>query len=386
MTEFLLKTFVKDTDYDNNKTRSKVGTLSSFTGIVCNIILFVTKFLIGTFSNSISIVSDAFNNMSDCLSCILSLFGYRLAAKPADKDHPFGHGRIEYLSSLAMAALILIVGLKYLYSSFQQIINPDAVIYSNVTLITLLLSISVKFWMYIFNTKIGKKTNSSAMLATAADSISDCLTTSVTVVGLIASLFTSLPVDGIIGCLVSILLLKSGWGIISDTVDTLLGKPADQETIDEILAVVNKYPVVIGIHDMIIHNYGPGNMLATFHAEVPCDKSIMEIHDDIDNIEKELYEELHILTTIHMDPIETDNELLNKYKALVLNVLNQINPEITMHDFRMVSGETHTNLIFDVLIPHDYHGKTDELKKQIDALIQKDNPNLFTVVTFDMQF
>lgn len=386
MTNLLLKLFVKDTDSNNKKTREKVGVLSSLTGIVCNILLFSLKFIMGTISNSVAVISDAFNNLSDCLSCVITLAGYKLASQPADKDHPFGHGRIEYFTSLFIAVLIIIVGIEFVKTSFDKLIHPEKVTYSTVVLISLMASIVLKIWMSTFNKKLGTDYKSPTMIATSKDSLSDSITTSVTLIGLVVSLFTDLPVDAFIGCVVSILILKSGYEIIKDTVDTLLGKPADEETIEAINELVAEHPTVLGVHDLIVHNYGPGNLLCSFHAEVDSSKNILEIHDDIDNVEREMYEKLHIMTTIHMDPIELNNKELTKNKELVTKVLNEINPTISMHDFRMVPGETHTNLIFDIIMPYEYIGKSHELKKLIDEKLQKENSSLRTVITFDTQF
>lgn len=387
MTDFLIHLFIKDPEnYKDLKVRERYGTLSSMTGICCNILLFIIKFIMGTLSNSVAIISDAFNNLSDCLSCLITLAGYKLSAQPADKDHPFGHGRLEYLSSLVIAVIIVFVGLEFLKTSVEKLLHPEPVLFKTVAVAALIASIALKIWMYFFNTKLGKKINSSTMLATAADSLSDSITTGVTLISLFAALITDFPVDGIIGILVSFLILKAAWDIMKDTIDTLLGKPADEETVQAMMDVVYSFDEILGVHDLIVHNYGPGKMMASLHAEVSADQDIMVAHDKIDLIEKKLYEELHIMTVIHMDPIETDNEVLDNHRNLINEILQSIDPNLTMHDFRMVSGESHTNLIFDVVVPYEFKQSNSQLKKQIDQILHEKNPNLYTVITFDTMY
>lgn len=387
MTDVLVKLFVKNyEDVKDTKVRESYGTLSSFVGMACNIGLFILKFIMGTISNSVAVTSDAFNNLSDCMSCIVTLASYKLAAQPADKDHPFGHGRIEYLSSLVVATLIMLVGFEFLKTSFSKLMNPEPVVFKSIVIFSLLASVLVKLWMGAFNRKLGKKINNSVMIATATDSTSDAIITLVTTISLFASLFTDLPVDGIMGIVVSILILKAGYGIIKDTVDTLIGKPADKETVEEMLKLVYDYDVVLGVHDLIVHNYGPGKMIASLHAEVSCEEDILKAHDQIDLIEKELYERLHIMTVIHMDPIETNNEVLNELKGVCVTILHEIHPELSLHDFRMVSGDSHTNLIFDVLVPFSVRMKNKDIKEKLDEKLHKDYPSYYTVITFDNDY
>ncbi len=387
MINLLLNRFVENADdVKNPKVRQRVGTLSSFVGIFCNVILFIGKFLMGTLANSISIISDSFNNLSDCLSCLITLASYKLAAKPADKDHPFGHGRIEYLSSLLIAFLIGLVGFEFLTSSFDKILNPEPLIFNWPTVVTLVFAILVKIWMGKFNQTLGRRYNSITMSASSQDSFNDSITTAVTLVGLAASLFTDLPIDGIIGCFVSFIILKGAYGIIKDTTDILLGQPADEETIEEIKEIVLAHPQILGVHDLIVHNYGPGKMMATLHAEIDSDSDIMEAHEVVDNIETELYQKLQIITTIHMDPLDLHNPLLNQYKEFVTSVLEEIDGELSMHDFRMVPGQEHTNIVFDILITDKYREHTEELKDQIDQKVKEVYPQLNTVITFDNQY
>ncbi len=387
MTEFLIRKFIKDSEnVKDSKVRERYGTLSSVTGICCNILLFIIKFIMGTLSNSVAIVSDAFNNLSDCLSCLITLAGYKLSAQPADKDHPFGHGRLEYLSSLVIAVIIVFVGLEFLKTSAEKLMHPEPVVFKEVAVAALIASIGLKVWMYSFNTKLGNKINSSTMLATATDSLSDSITTGVTLISLFSALVTDFPVDGIIGIIVSFLILKAAWDIMKDTIDTLLGKPADEETVQAMMDIVYSFDEILGVHDLIVHNYGPGKMMASLHAEVSAGQNIMVAHDKIDLIEKKLYEELHIMTVIHMDPIETDNAVLESHRELIVGILNSIDSNLSMHDFRMVSGDSHTNLIFDVVVPYDFKESGSQLKKRIDDLLHEKHPNLYTVITFDTMF
>ena len=387
MTNFILKTFMKD--YSDNKdsaTRKKAGFLSSTVGIVCSIILFVSKFIIGTIANSVAIISDVFNNLTDCLSCIITMFGYNLASKPADKEHPFGHGRMEYFTSLIIAVFIIIVGFEFFKTSLSRILNKENIDVTYFTIIVLVLSILLKFWMYLFNKKMSTIFNNQAMMATSYDSLSDAMTTSITLIGSIISLFTDFPIDGVIGLIVSGLIIKTAISIIKDTLDELLGKPADKETTQQLLDIVMSHQGILGVHDLMIHNYGPNNMIASLHAEVDAKQNVLEAHDTIDNIEKEIFEKMKIMTTIHLDPIETDNIQLNQYKTIVRKVLNEIDPELSFHDFRMVVGQTHTNLIFDVIISDKYRDKNQMLKEKIDEQLKLIDNKLETVITFDSQF
>lgn len=387
MTSFLVKTFIKNHDeVTNPEVRRKYGTLSSITGMICNVILFLLKYIMGSLSNSISIVSDAFNNLSDCASCLVTLLGYKMASKPADKDHPFGHGRMEYLTSLLIAVLVILVGIELFKSSVTKIIHPEEVQFSIVALIALIFSILVKLWMSFFNTKFGKKINSTVMIATAKDSRSDVIATSATLIALVASLFTKLPVDGIMGIIVSVFILKAGYEIVKDTVDELLGKPADPELVEKIKCCVMKNEKMLGIHDLVIHNYGPGNMIGSCHVEVACDENIMRVHDIVDDIEREIYRQLKVVMTIHMDPIETDDELTNDAKKLILKIIDEIEPSLSIHDFRIVHGETHTNLIFDVVVPYEIKLDNDAIKGMIDEKLSHEETKYYTVIVFDREY
>ncbi len=387
MTNFLVRTFVKDHEnIKDPRTRESYGTLSSIVGIVCNILLFVLKYVMGTLSNSIAVVSDAFNNLSDSASCIVTLLGYKISAKPADKDHPFGHGRMEYLTSLIIAAVILVMGIELLKDSIGKLFHPEEVKFSIIVIISLVASVGVKLWMSAFNTALGRKINSTVMLATAKDSRSDVIATAATIVSVVASLFTSLPIDGLMGIVVSVFILKAGYEIIKDTVDELLGKPADAETVKEITDIVCKDERIIGVHDMIIHNYGPGNMIGSCHAEVRSSEDFIAAHDLIDRIERDVYKNLKIAMTIHMDPIEIDDENINFCRQLVLNAVDSIDNVLKIHDFRTVTGETHTNLIFDIVIPFGFKHTDSEIKQMIDEQLSKEDTKYYTVITFDHDY
>ncbi len=387
MREFLVKRFIKDYENtDDIKVREKYGILSSFVGIVCNIILFTAKFIIGAMSNSIAIISDGFNNLSDCASCVVTMFGYKMAAKPADKDHPFGHGRMEYLTALVIAVIILFVGVELLKGSWNKITNPEDVDFTIVALIVIIISILIKIWMGFFNRILGNRINSSVMLATSKDSFNDVIATGASLIALVASLFTDSPVDGIMGIVVSVFILLSGYGIIKETVDQLLGQPADEELVSSIKELVEESAYAIGMHDLIIHCYGPGNLIGSVHVEVDGKGDIMEIHDAIDELERNIYEELGVMITIHMDPVETDNEEINSAKDMLNDIIKKIDANLSMHDFRMVSGPSHTNLIFDIVIPYDCKLSQKFIKDEIDHRLKAYNKIYYTVITFDNSF
>ncbi|MGN0435225.1 MAG: cation diffusion facilitator family transporter [Wujia sp.] len=387
MGDILVKKFIKD--YENVtdvKVRERYGILSSFVGIVCNVILFVSKFIMGTLTNSISIISDGFNNLSDCASCIITMFGYRLAAKPADKDHPFGHGRMEYLTSLVLAMIILLVGLELGKSSILKIIHPDKLNFSIVAVAVLVLSILIKLFMRVFNNKYGRRINSSVMLATAKDSTNDMCATTATLIALLLSLITEVPVDGIMGILVSVMIVISGYEIIKDTVDELLGSPVDEELAKKIRELVKESWVALDMHDLIIHSYGPGKLIGSVHVEVDSRGDIMEIHDAIDELERNIMKELNVLMTIHMDPIEEDDEKRRYCKDILLDIIHNIDTRLTIHDFRIVAGPTHTNLIFDMVIPYDCHLKEQDIRNEINEGLSKLENRYYAVITFDTEF
>lgn len=387
LNNLLVKKFVRDyDDIDNPAVRESYGMLSSIVGIVCNVMLCVSKFVIGTLANSISIVSDGFNNLSDCASCVVTMFGYKMAAKPADKDHPFGHGRIEYLTSLVIAMAIIVVGSQLFRNSMVKVINPESVVFSYAALAVLILSIVVKIWMGLFNRNLGKRINSSVMLATSKDSLSDVFATAATVITLVASLWTDIPLDGIMGIVVSVFILFSGFGIVKETVDQLLGQPADEELVNKIKELVSESSFSLGMHDLIIHSYGPGNLIGSVHIEVDSMGNIMDIHDAIDELERNIFEELKVRITIHMDPIERNNEHTNLCRDKLNKIIEEINPKLSMHDFRVVSGPSHTNFIFDLVLPYDCKMTEEFIKSEIDRKLTRERERYYTVITFDRSF
>ncbi|MBE5932184.1 MAG: cation transporter [Lachnospiraceae bacterium] len=387
MTKFLVSKFIKNhEDVKNQKVREAYGILSSWVGIVCNILLFIAKFIIGTVANSISIISDGFNNLSDCASCVVTMFGYKMAAKPADKDHPFGHGRMEYLTSLVIAMVIMVVGVELFTGSVDKIIHPEKVQFSVVALAVLIISIIIKLWMGLFNRKLGKTVESSVMLATSKDSLNDVLATTATLVALVATLFTDVPLDGVMGVVVSVMILVSGFGIIKETVDELLGQPASPDLVESLKELVDECAFSLGMHDLIIHSYGPGNLIGSVHIEVDGKENIMDIHDAIDELERNIYDELGIRITIHMDPVETDNENLKLCKDMIKVIIEEIDKELSFHDFRVVSGPSHTNLIFDVVVPHGCKLRDSQIKEAIDQKLLMREKKYYTVITFEKSY
>lgn len=387
MTKLLVSKFIKDYDnVKNPKVREAYGLLSSWVGIACNVLLFIAKFVIGTLANSISIISDGFNNLSDCASCVVTMFGYKMAAKPADKDHPFGHGRMEYLTSLVIAMVIMVVGVELFTGSVDKIIHPDKVSFSVIAVVALVLSILIKLWMGLFNKKLGNAVESSVMLATSKDSLNDVLATAATLVALVSSVFTDAPIDGVMGVVVSVMILISGFGIVKETVDELLGQPASPEIVEALKELVDECSYSLGMHDLIIHSYGPGNLIGSVHIEVDGKENIMDIHDAIDELERNIYDELGIRMTIHMDPVETDNENLKLCKDMIEVILNEVDRELHFHDFRMVAGPSHTNLIFDVVVPHGCKLSDGEIKEAIDEKLIMREKKYYTVITFEKSY
>lgn len=384
MTDFLVKHFVKNYEqFDNPLVRERYGIFSSFVGIFCNIFLCVSKLLIGVMSGSISIISDGFNNLSDCASCFVTILGYKMAAKPADKDHPFGHGRMEYLTSLVIAVVIIVVGFELLKNSFDKLIHPTSLEYSNVALAVVIISIFVKIWMGLFNRKLGKRINSSIMLATSKDSMNDVAATSATLIALVGSLWTDFPLDAIMGILVSAFIFISGFGIVKETVDLLLGRPVDEELVKKLETIVDASEISLGMHDLVIHSYGPGNMMGSVHIEVDCRKNIMDIHEAIDELEREIYNILKINITIHMDPVDPEDELTKVCRQMIQNIAKEIDSALSVHDFRAFTCGDSIKLVFDMLIPFDCKIKEENIKKEIDDRLAHKEENYLTVITFD---
>ncbi len=387
MAELLAKLFIKD--YQNTKSpavRAAYGELSGAVGIVVNIALCVAKFFVGTVTGSISVSADAVNNLSDAGSSVVTLVGFKLAKKPADKDHPYGHGRIEYIAALIVSFFILMMGFELLKSSVDKIRNPSPVTFNTVALVILLASIAAKLWLAYFNHRLGKKIDSAATKAVVTDSLSDTAATAVALLALLLSRVTDIPVDGWFGIAVALFIFRSGAEILKDTVGLLLGKPPEKEFFDEIEQEILSYDGVEGVHDLIIHDYGPGRSFASVHAEVPANVDIMHSHDTVDLIERDLHHKYGMLVSIHMDPVVVDDARVNELKAICQKVLLDIDECLTLHDFRVVEGPTHTNLIFDVVAPTDFSLNDRALCDTISEKLSKIDERYFSVVTIDHAF
>lgn len=360
LTEKSVKKYVKKRNWSEIEARENLGVASGFVGIICNVILCLFKFFIGAVTNSVSITADAMNNLSDAGSNIVTIAGAKLSNKPVDKEHPFGHGRIEYISALVVAFLIFMMGFELLKSSVQKIFNPEELNFSIWNLLILLVAALVKLWMGYFNHVLYKATGNINMKAIKKDCINDALSTVATMAALAISHFTSFKIaDSIIGLFVSVIIILAGINIVKEITGPLLGQAPSPETVKEIEDLILKEETIAGVHDLIVHDYGPGRRIASVHAEVPADIDIIEIHDIIDNIETEIMDRLNILICIHMDPIVIDDEQVNHYKAITESIIKQYNEEYTFHDFKMVKGPTHTNLIFDLVVPFPDKKKTN---------------------------
>lgn len=386
MNNLLINLFIKNADPSDPESRSKCGTLSAVVGSICNLILFAAKLFIGTISGSIAITADAFNNLSDLGSCAISLFGMRLAARPADKEHPFGHGRYEYITTLVVAVMILLVAFELGKSSVERILSPEPVEFSIPLLAVLIISICVKLWVFFFNRKLGKKINSGVIEATAVDSVSDAVSTFVVLLATIVGAWFDISLDGWMGLLVAAFILYSGINVIKENLGYILGQAPSKELSEAIYSKVLAYDGVLGVHDLVVHNYGPTMYMATIHVEVDSREDILVSHDLMDQIEKNVGSELGIILTVHMDPLVTNSEKLNEAKEVVTRICAQIDPQISMHDFRMVDGPTHTNLIFDVLLPYSSKLDNTELRQTISEQIEEYNSTWYTVITIDREF
>lgn len=387
MTELLSKLFVKDhRNTESPMVRSAYGTMVSIVGIIFNIFLFLAKFVVGTLFGSVAIRADAINNLSDAGSQIISLISFRIAAKPADREHPFGHARIEYVASMIVSFLVLFIGIDMIKESVEKIIHPDPPEQSLIAFFVLIGSIAVKLWLGLFNRKIGKRINSSVMRASAADCFSDCLSTgAILITTLVTFFFPNLTInlDAYMGVIVAILILVAGIRILNETKNSILGEAPADEIVETIKSVVDEYPGALGMHDLMVHNYGPGHTIAAFHVEVDGNEDIFAVHDMVDTIEQRLRQDHHIAATVHMDPIETDNEQINRLRHQVVETVKKIDERLQIHDFRFVPGETHTNLIFDVAVPFEIKNSDEEIRCSIAAEISLLDPTYFTVITVD---
>lgn len=387
MTSLLIKLFIKDSEnYTDKKVRTSYGVLSSITGIVLNLILAGAKYAAGIISGSISITADAINNLSDAGSSIVSFFGVKISAKPPDKDHPYGHGRVEYISAFIVSFFVLFMGVELFKESVGKIINPEPVKFSFLSLAILIISILCKLWLGLFNKNIGKKINSAPMIAVMKDSFSDCLATGVAAISIIVSAFSDINIDGYLGIIVAIFILVAGFDILKETLGDILGRPPESEFADEITEKILSYPHVCGVHDLIIHDYGPSCRFASVHAEVPSDEDIMELHDIIDGIERDIYNEYGMLTSIHMDPVVINDERINELRKITQDAVARIDERLSIHDFRVVEGPSHTNLIFDTLLPGDMKCADREICQKIEEELGKIDERFFCVITVDHAF
>lgn len=388
MTDLIVKTFIKDhKNINDQKVRTKYGILSGCVGIAVNVILCLLKFFVGSLTGSIAITADAVNNLSDAGSSAVTVFGFKMAGKPADRDHPFGHGRIEYITAMIVSFIILFMGIELAIQSVEKIRSPENVQFSLVGAVIIAVSILGKLWLAFFNKSLGKKINSPAMTAVVADSISDIAATSITLIALILSnFFPNLHIDGWLGIVVACFVLKAGLEIFRDTLSTLIGKSPSKEFVESLEKKILSYDHVSGIHDLIVHSYGPGRDFATVHVEMPSDLNVMVGHNIIDDIENDVKKEMGIDLTIHYDPIEVNNERVTELKEITENVVRKVNPELSIHDFRIVDGPMHTNLIFDVVIPYGFKESPKEIISEISSQISEINSSYFTVIKAEHSF
>ncbi len=387
MIKLLAKIFIKNPDdYQNEEVRSKYGILCGGFGIFLNAILFALKFIFGTLAASVAMVADAFNNLSDAASSVVQILGFKLSSKKPDPDHPFGHGRIEYISGLVVSFLILYMGTVLLKDSVLSIIHPETMNISILSVVVMGLSILVKLYMYLYNHLTAKKISSVAMEVVAKDSLNDVISTSVVIAALIGSRFTSLPLDGIGGVVVGIFIIKTGLEAAKDTIAPLLGSAPSVELVSQIEEELMKHKPIVGMHDLIIHDYGPGRMMISLHAEVPGNLNIFSLHDVIDIAENDISKRFNCHVVIHMDPVDTENKRLAQLKEILAEEVPKINPELKFHDVRMVPGDTHTNLIFDVVKPYSCILTDDKLKLVIHEAVHARCPDVYCAITVDQPF
>ena len=384
MGKLLIRIFVKDHENtDDPRVRERYGKFAGVVGIVSNLILCIMKILIGLVSRSIAIIADGINNLADASSSIITLVGFKLASQPEDEDHPYGHARIEYLTGLFISIVIIVIGLQLLRTSIDKILHPDPLEFSCLTIIILVAAILIKLWQSLFNSSIGRKIRSVTLMATAADSRNDVISTSAVLISVIVGKFTGIQIDGYMGCLVALFIIWSGIQLVRETTSPLLGEAPDQELVDSIAEIVKKEPGVLGIHDLMVHNYGPGKIFASMHIEVDADGDLMESHDMIDNIEKRIKDELHVEFVVHMDPVKTDDPLITKMKKIIADALLPLDGVDNIHDFRIVPGPTHTNIIFDVVLAADCSLSEKEITGIAAEAARSVDNDFYVVITFD---
>ncbi len=387
MTEFLLRHFVRGyPDVSRPETRAACGNMAGAVGIVCNLLLCGFKFFAGIVTGSVAISADAVNNLSDASSSIITLLGFRISAKPADAEHPYGHGRTEYLSGLAVSVMILLIGLELVKSSVGKILHPAPIEAGVLPVVILLVSILVKLWMAAFNRRLGRLISSSALEATAADSRNDVISTGAVLVATLLQMAFSWQLDGWIGLAVAVFILYSGWGLVKDAIAPLLGQAPDPALVSHILEVTKEYPGVLGIHDLIVHDYGPGRRFASLHVEMDAAGDVLASHDVIDCIERRFLQEDGLHVIIHYDPIVSDDGQTARARQYLAAAVKGIDPRLTIHDLRMVPGRTHTNLIFDLVVPHDFEMPVCRLKAEVQALAKKENPQWDCVMTVENSY
>ena len=388
ISEAIIKKFIKNSEQvENEEVRNKYGTVAGIVGIVSNLLLFILKFSIGFLSGSIAITADAFNNFTDMASSAITMIGFKLASMPADEEHPFGHGRLEYLSALVVAFMVMFVGIKFVQTSFERIMNPVAVQFSLIPFLLLLASMAVKFWLGRFNKHVGEKIDSSALKAVAVDAMGDVFTSGCVVLSYLIAKFTAFPLDGYVGIVISLIILYAGFSLIKETVSPLLGEAPDEEMVDNIVNGLLEYNIISGVHDLIIHNYGVGRCIASVHAEVPCNIDIMEIHEVIDDAEKELSKKLNIHLVIHMDPIAVEDEDYIQTRTELARIIARNEKIESMHDLRIVGKGNKKNLVFDVVVDGDLsHSEEEELKNWVNEEIQKIHPNYNCVILVDKNY
>lgn len=380
--------FVRNYEKTNdNDVRQAYGYMAGGVGICANLLLFGGKLAVGFFINSIAVMADAINNLSDSASSIITLFGFKMTNKPADREHPFGHGRIEYISAMIVSFLVILVGFEFIKSSAQRILNPEPVRFDWVTFILLSFSIGLKVWMGFFYRKVGRRIGSKALEATAMDSLSDVITTSVVLFSLVISIWISFPIDGYIGVLVALFIIYSGINLTKETLNPLLGEAPEADFVNNIIMKTLSYEGVIGVHDIIVHNYGPNRCVVSLHAEIPANMDVMSAHDLIDKAEQEISQELGIHLVMHMDPINVDDKVVQKVQQQIVEVLMELGMELSIHDFRMVGDDNHCNVIFDMVVPHEVDEKDEKkVAKEASDAIKDKYPQYNPVITVDRSY
>ncbi|MBS5661724.1 MAG: cation transporter [Clostridiales bacterium] len=387
MIQLIVRTFVKNyKDVENHHVREAYGKLAGIVGIISNIILFIIKFTVGILFKSISVTADAVNNLSDAGSSIITLIGFKLSGKPADAKHPYGHARMEYITGLVVSFIIILLGVELTKTSFDKVLHPEESVFSYLTIFVLIISVLMKLWQGMFNKKVGKTIHSTAIEATAADSINDVVATSAVLLSTIIAKWTGIHLDGYMGVLVAVFILVSGVKMIGETINPLLGMAPDQEMVDHINQKIMSYDTVLGIHDLVVHNYGPQRCFASVHVEVPASQDILISHDIIDNIERDFAKDMDIHLVVHLDPIVTDDETTNLLKAQVKHIVKDISPDLSIHDFRAVIGVSHTNLIFDVCVPFSVKMSDAEITGMISRKVKEIDPTYYTVIVVDRSY